>query len=789
MIAAETAGRGSGGKVPDGPAGPLLAEHCEKCHKGSKHKGDFQIDSLTPDFSDPKNVERWVAVLEQLKAGDMPPEDRPRPPAPQVDAVVKWITERAGPEIARRAAEGRTVLRRLNRAEYQNTINDLLGVQADLKGQLPQDGSTNGFDNAGTALHTSGFLMERYLDAAEKALNLAIVNQKQPPSQLKKRISIKEGHPIRSTTESVYRFLDEGAVVCFSSSLWHEVSVPGVYQPDGGNYRFRICASAIQSAGKPVTFRVTESNTRLTGTSGLIGYFDAQPDEPTLIEFVHYMEARTTIRILPWGLAGAQTVSKVGADKWEGAGLAVQYVEAEGPLYESWPPPSHRQIFGDLPQKPAPIYNQSTRVEVASDDPLADAANILRRFTRRAFRRTVTDEDVAPYLAIVKARMESGNSFELSVRAALKGALMSPEFLFLREKPGILDDFALASRLSYFLWSTMPDEELLTLAEQKKLSDPQTLHAQVERMLAHPKAVALTANFLGQWLGLRDIDATEPAAIVYPEYDHLLKVSMIRETELFFEEVLKNDLSLTNFISSDFSMLNGRLAKHYGIPGPQGWEFQKTSLPPGSHRGGLLTMASVMKVTSNGTTTSPVIRGAWVLDRILGAPTPPPPDDVPVLDPDIRGAVTIRDQLAKHRTLEMCASCHTRIDPPGFALESFDCIGGWRDNYRTTGNGASVVVDGRRMSYHLGKKVDPSDVMPDGQKFQDVDELKQLLLRDKDQLARALTIKLLTYATGAAPKAADRPAVQAIVANVGQKNYGLRSLVHEIVQSEIFHKK
>ncbi len=789
MIAAETVGSGSGGKVPDGPAGPLLAEHCEKCHTGPKHKGNFQIESLSQDFSDRKNVEQWVAVLEQLKAGDMPPEERPRPPAQHVDAVVKWITERAGPEIARRAAEGRVVLRRLNRAEFQNTINDLLGVEADLKEQLPQDGSANGFDNAGTALHTSGFLMERYLNATETALNLAIVNHMQPPSQLKKRISIKDGHPIRGTQENVYRFLDEGAVVCFSSSLWNEVSVPGVYQPDGGNYRFRICASGFQSAGKPVTFRVTVSNTRLTGTSGLVGYFDAQPDQPTLIEFVRYMEPRTTIRIIPWGLAGAQAVNKVGADKWEGAGLTIQYVEAEGPLYETWPPPSHRQIFGDLPQKPAPIYNQSARVEVTSTDPLADAANILRKFTRRAFRRTVTDEDVAPYIAIVKARLESGNSFEQSMRAALKGAMMSPEFLFLREKPGTLDEFALASRLSYFLWSTMPDEELLTLAEQKKLSDPRTLHAQVERMLAHPKAAALTTNFLGQWLGLRDIDATEPSAFMYPEYDHLLKVSMIRETELFFEEVLKNDLSLTNFISSDFSMLNGRLAKHYGIPGPPGWEFQKTPLPPGCHRGGLLTMASVMKVTANGTSTSPVIRGAWVLDRILGAPTPPPPDDVPVLDPDIRGAVTIRDQLAKHRTLAMCASCHTRIDPPGFALESFDCIGGWRDNYRTAGSGAPVVIDGRRMSYHMGKKVDPSDAMPDGRKFQDVDELKQLLLRDKDQLARAMTTKLLTYATGAAPRAADRPAVQAIVAGVGQKNYGLRSLVHEIVQSDTFRSK
>ena len=278
-----------------------------------------------------------------------------------------------------------------------------------------------------------------------------------------------------------------------------------------------------------------------------------------------------------------------------------------------------------------------------------------RAFTRRAFRRTVTADDVAPFVAIVRAKLAEGYTFEPAMRAALKGVLISPEFLFLRERPGKLDDFALACRLSYFLWSTMPDDELFTLAEQQKLGRPDVLRQQVERLLASPKAAAFTENFVGQWLALREIDATEPSHILYPEFDHLLKVSMIRETELFFDEVLKNDLSLTNFVASDFTMLNGRLARHYGIPGVDGWEFQKTTLPPGSHRGGVLTMASVLKVTANGTTTSPVLRGAWVLDRILGTPPPPPPDNVPAIDPDIRGARTIREQLAKHRSIESCA--------------------------------------------------------------------------------------------------------------------------------------
>jgi len=469
--------------------------------------------------------------------------------------------------------------------------------------------------------------------------------------------------------------------------------------------------------------------------------------------------------------------------------LAIQYVEVEGPLHETWPPKSHRRLFGEMPQKTFGVYNFRDRVEVVSDEPLVDAERILKNFARRAFRRTVTADDVAPFVAIVEARMAAGARFEPAMRAALKGVLISPEFLFLRERPGQLDDFALACRLSYFLWSTMPDDELFSLAEQKKLSRPDVLRRQVERLLAHPKATAFTENFVGQWLGLREIDATEPSRRLYPEFDHLLKVSMIREAELFFDEVLKHDLSLTNFVASDFAMLNGRLAKHYGIPGVQGWEFRKTPLPPESHRGGVLTMAGVLKVTANGTTTSPVMRGAWVLDRILGTPPSPPPDDVSAIDPDIRGATTIREQLAKHRSVESCAVCHRKIDPPGFALESFDVIGGWRDNYRVTGRGETVIVDGRRMSYHKGKKVDPSDVMADGRRFKNIDQFKQLLLDDKPQLARALTTKLMTYATGRAPQATDQASVEVIVKTISAKNYGLRSLVHEIVQSEIFRNK
>ncbi|MFM8273619.1 MAG: DUF1592 domain-containing protein, partial [Gemmata sp.] len=441
-----------------------------------------------------------------------------------------------------------------------------------------------------------------------------------------------------------------------------------------------------------------------------------------------------------------------------------------------------------LPQGPAPVFNNSKRVEVTSKSPEADAAKVVKTFATRAFRRPASDADVKPYLSVVTARLDEGYSFERAVRVVLKGILVSPEFLFLREKPGRLDDFALAARLSYLLWSSTPDAELMKCAEQGTLAEPSVLREQVERLLKSPKARQFTENFVGQWLGLRDIDFTAPDFRLYPEYDEALKVAMLAEAHLFFEELIRTDASITNVVASDFTFLNGRLARHYGVAGVSGMETRKVALKPESHRGGFLTMAGVLKVTANGTNTSPVVRGAWVLDRILGAPPAPPPAGVPAVEPDIRGATTIRDQLAKHRTTPTCNACHAKIDPPGFALESFDVIGGWRDTYRSLGAGKPVTVEGRRMPYHEGKKVDPSDTF-EGEAFANVDDLRKLLARDKERLARALAEKLVTYATGAAPVALDRPEIDAIVAQARDRGHGVRALIHEVIQSKLFRHK
>ena len=786
--AASSAADGGAGQG-DTQTTAFVTEHCLRCHGEKKAKGDLRLDRLDADLSKPATSARWREILERVRAGEMPPKDEPRPDAAQAQAFVRRLDARLADAAAKRRAQGRVVLRRLNRTEYENTVRDLLGVETPLKDLLPFDSSSDGFDNIGEALHTSSFLLEKYLEAADTAFNQAIANRPQPKSTTT-RHRLTESHQVRSTTEKVFRTNDTGRVVAFTSSAWQALGPTKFYPSERGRYRFRLSVAGIQSSNQPVVFRVWSGSGGMGGARGhLVSYFDAPPDTPKVIEFVDFMEPRTSITILPYGLASAQSVNQVGADTWDGPGLAIDWIDIEGPLNEMWPPASHRRLFGDLPQGPAPSYNYRDRVEVISTQPLADADRILRQFARRAFRRSVTDADLKPYLALFTAKLAEQRTFEQSIRTALGAILIAPDFLFLREPPGKLDDFALASRLSYFLWSTLPDEELLTLAEQHQLTQPATLHAQVERLLNHPRAAAFTENFTGQWLGLRDIDFTVPSHILYPEFDDMLKVSMVRETELFFTEILRHDLSLTHFIASDFSLLNGRLARHYDIPGVSGWEFRKVMLPPASHRGGLLTMASVLKVTANGTTTSPVLRGAWVLDRLLGTPPPKPPESVGTLEPDTRGTKTIREQLAKHRQLDSCASCHVKMDPPGFALESFDVIGGWREFYRTSGNGKPVTLNGRKMPYLHGPKVDPSDKLSDGRAFRDSDDLKQLLLADPDQLARALTTKLLTYATGHGLEPADQSAVRDLVQQVKGKNYGFRSLIHAVVASGTFQSK
>jgi hypothetical protein len=405
----------------------------------------------------------------------------------------------------------------------------------------------------------------------------------------------------------------------------------------------------------------------------------------------------------------------------------------------------------------------------------------------------VADKEVSRYVGLVNSQLKGKVSFEEAMRTAYKAALCSTDFLFLKEKVGALDDWALASRLSYLLWNSMPDRTLYDLAGKGTLKEPATLRDQVERMLRDPRAERFIADFLDQWLDLRDIEFTTPDKKLYPEFDPFLRDSMVGESRAFFRELLQNDLGARNIVASDFLMLNSRLAHHYRIAGVSGAELRKVPVPANSHRGGFLTQASVLRVTANGTVTSPVKRGAWVMKQILGQPPAPPPPDVPAVEPDIRGTVTIREQLAKHRNDATCAACHAKIDPPGFALESFDVIGGWRERYRSLGEQGDVpdpAKTGRpRVPYLWAHAVDASGETAEGKAFKDFEDFRMILLQDERVLARNLARQMTIYATGAPISFADRDAIELVLDRARPSNYGVRSLLHELVQSALFCKK
>ena len=444
---------------------------------------------------------------------------------------------------------------------------------------------------------------------------------------------------------------------------------------------------------------------------------------------------------------------------------------------------------------PSPLH---PTMRFAPHDARSEARRLLTRFVPQAFRRPVTTKELEQFVSLVHRWQDDGDDFESAMRAGYKAVLTAPGFLYHQaslpdlEAGPVLNDHALAERLAFFLWTSLPDEELSQLAAGNRLSDSAVLRQQVERMLNDPRSDRFVENFLGQWLDLRQLDFTSPDSDLYPEHDPVLQWSLAEETQRFFRELLNDDLSVHNIVDSDFAMLNSRLAMHYDIAGVDDMTFRKVMLPPGSVRGGVLTQASVLKVTANGTTTSPVVRGVWVLERIIGKPASPPPPGVPAIEPDIRGATTVRQQLEKHRNVESCATCHKVIDPPGVVLENFDVIGGWRDHYRALDpTKAEIKVNFLPnvpvpIKYTSGPPVDASDQLADGRQFEDIRQFKTLLLSDPDQIVRNVIEKLIIYATGAPVSFADRVEVEEIIEQTRSSHHGVRSLIHEIVQSEMF---
>jgi mono/diheme cytochrome c family protein len=542
-----------------------------------------------------------------------------------------------------------------------------------------------------------------------------------------------------------------------------------------------------------------------------LGYFDAPSFEPKVHEFTAWLAPGDKISFhsmtLPASGPGGGGVND-GVRDYEGPGIAYDWFEVEGPLDDSWPPPSQRRLFGMAPPgKLAGKPNPET----------PDPAALLADFAAAAFRRPVPAAEVEPYGRLVEEQLALGESFKSAMFVGYRALLCAPDFLLVGLESGLpeagsaavpLGAHALASRLSYFLWDSAPDRELLELAASGDLLAPQVLEAQVERMLSDPKSERFVEHFLDEWLALHQIDFTTPDPKLYPEFDPWLRDSMVGETRATFRRLLDEDRSVAELIASDTVMINQRLALLYGIPDVHGTEFRPCPVPEGVPRGGLLTQASVHKVTANGTATSPVLRGVWVMERLLGVPRLPPPPNVPAIEPDATGATTIREMIEMHRADAACAVCHSRMDPYGLALESFDPIGGHRDRYRLSGQPKKVKVGkekvlepsvqvisftkpsySNKLQVRLGSPVDPSGMLADGRAFHDVEELKKLLLAEPDAVAANVARQLTIYATGAPIRFSDRASIDRIVAAAKPSNHGLRSLVKQVVLSDLFRTK
>ena len=844
---------------------PFLEKNCIDCHDSDSKKGNLDLTALGSKF----NLDQWVKIYDRVNAHEMPPPKKAQPDPESVKDFLNTITApltRA--DVAREQRDGRSRLRRLNRVELENSLRDLLSLPGlRLKESLPQDGKSHGFDTLGAALDTSFVHLESYLAAVDTALNAALCPLPEKPPVLKYRyrpwdsiqhdgkecegsVALAVGNHTgigligmkRDETfvaDTGHHIIDEPPSATAVGFFRHEdadyrISLTTIAPVLTGWYKLRVRGYSFDWDGKQVvpTERHGALGWGIHSKDEHFGTVDLPPNEAADREITAWLDrggglthgTDDHLRIIAASCENIRDV-KNGKDvvgpPTAAPGVAVEWIEIEGPINEEWPPASHRALFGDLPVKewtpasgaPKPAQQIWPRgnpyaypkdpygergakrpvVYVESKAPAQDAERLLRAFMRRAFRRPVSLGEVAAYTAKVTQRLKEGAAFQDAMIAVYREVLTSPDFLLVSESPGPLDDYALATRLSYFLWSTLPDETLEALADKHQLSQSAVLRAQVERMLNDPRSARLIENFLGQWLALREIGATQPDRKLYPEYMPWLQEAMVAEAHATFAELLKGDLGITHLVKSDFAMINEPLARLYGIDGVRGWDMRRVTLPPGSHRGGFLTMAAVLKTTANGTTTSPVKRGAFVMDKLLGiVPTPPPPG-TGAIEPDVRGSTTVREQLDRHRNNVTCAACHKKMDGYGFALESFDVVGEWREKYRAVGGAGrdedKKIVNGHRIEYHAALPVDPSGVMPDGRPFNDVDGLRELLAADPERLAYAFTSHLVTYATGAEISFADREEVRRIVSAAKAKDYGLRTLLQGVVQSQLFRSK
>lgn len=744
--------KGKSGAVPtpisyDKQIRPLLNKYCYSCHGNGKTKGDITLDGYKSDVEAVNDRQMWEKVLHNIRGHVMPPEKKPQPSLDEIDLLAKWVETQVFQCDCDHPDPGRVTLRRLNRAEYNNTIRDLMGVDFQPAEDFPADDSGYGFDNIGDVLSVPPILMEKYLAAAEKIMEAAVVSEDPAKARIKRfeAAQLPGSAPGEEVDGGSRRLAREGDIyINFNFPL-------------AGEYALRASAYGEQFGPEPprMTFRL--------GTNEL-KTFDVPVEAGTSAVYeVRLKVASGTNRFSASYINNLVNNTDRDRKKRGDRNLVIDHLEIAGPLDIPLPlpPVAHRRIF----------FRDSTPTNKTEY-----AREILALFATRAYRRPAKSDEVDRLVKFVQLATKQGDSFERGIQLALQAVLVSPHFLFrgeLQPEPNNpksvhpVNEYALASRLSYFLWSSMPDDELFALAAKGKLR--RNLDGQVKRMLKDPKSRALVDNFAGQWLQLRNLRIATPDAKTFPDYDDALRSAMQKETETFFENIIRDDRSVLDFLDANYTFVNERLAKHYGIKSVKGDEFKRVSLK-GTGRAGVLTQGAILTLTSNPTRTSPVKRGKYVLENILGTPPPPPPPDVPELK-EAKLTGTLRQRMEQHRENPSCASCHARMDPIGFGFENFDGIGAWR---KKDGDAA----------------IDPAGQLVSGETFKGSGDLASILAKSKrDEFVRCLSEKMLTYALGRGLEFYDKCALDQISEGLAKRRYRFSSLITEVVKSAPFQNR
>jgi hypothetical protein len=753
------------GKSPGQAAFQQFVEsHCLGCHDNSTNTAGLALEDLI-GIEVAGHQEPWETVVRKLTGRQMPPADMPRPEEAEYDAAIAWLESSLDAAASERPNPGRSeTFRRLNRTEYQNAIRDLLALEIDAAALLPADESSHGFDNI-TVTDLPPALLNRYISAAQRISRLAVGRAPDEPHE--EIIRVRPDVTQDSHVEGLPLGTRGGAKIAYNF-------------PRDGEYEIRVRLmrdrnDEVESLTEPHDLEVLLDRARVAS-------FTVKPPrgDVTHDDVDAHVKARITttagrhdvgVAFLPKGASLLETSQQplnvhFNFYRHPRLGPAVYQVSIIGPVVSSG--------LGDTPSRRL-IFGQTSTGQGDEEN----ARQVLSKIMRRAYRRPISDQDLENAMDFYRAGRAEGD-FDAGIEMALSAILVNPNFLFRieRDPAGVpsaaayaIDDVELASRLSFFLWSSFPDDELLDLAASGDLSRPEILEQQTRRMLADERSQALVDNFAHQWLYLRNLESVNPDMRLFPDFDDNLRQAMRRETELFVESIVNEDRSVLELIKADYTYLNERLAKHYGIPHVYGSRFRRVALDEGSRRGGLLRHGSILTVTSYATRTSPVLRGQWVLKNLVGMPAPPPPPDVPDLEENtILRTLTVRERLEQHRANEACASCHALIDPVGFALENFDAVGRWRD------------VDS-------GTPIDSSGGLPGGSEFAGVAGLEQALLERPELFVRTLTEKLMVFALGRGVEYYDAPAVRKIVREARDDDYRFSRLVVGIVQSMPFRMR